>query len=216
MATKLRKDYTAIDFRIVSSFKHNLLKLTRARAIDVVEFTPAVSYQQMWYKSGLGWKESGLQSSTEPCFDLSMRDFRAVVRSLARDVKTVTEPLVIATLIKFSLFVFKSREPKWKFVDEAGIPRVWLEYNRLNKNGTIGHHHDPDSLIGQWKAHIKFTTGTMHNRNLDYEEAVKFNHEVFDGMTLEQAVALKQKVIVWKAGKDKNRDEIDKKIRERF
>lgn len=215
MGTKYRRDLTAEDFRIVARFKNHLHRLGINKMIDLGEGTVPIAYEQNWYLSGTRWKENRKKEcKNERCYFLTMRDFRAVVRSIARDIDTVTEGLVLDTLKRFSLIRF-TKDGHWKWQTKNGDPCLILGKERLSPEGTF-QKRNPDTAGARLDIVRKTVAQVMEDNECSYETA--FNMALLNGLLKMTAGEYKKLVLEAETAtteKKKRRAEIDEKIRQR-
>lgn len=212
MGTKYRRDLTAADFRILTRFKHHLLRLKINGKIGLAEWTAPTSYEQSWYLSGEGWKENNKKErKDELCYVLAVRDFRAVVRAITLDIDTITEGLVIETLKRFSLIRF-TKEGQWKWKTKDGNPCLILEKQRLSREGTI-KKRNPDTPKAQLERYGQEVRSTMGEMGMSAAEAVNFLADY--GWTKEVLHDLERQAKEAEASRMKFREETDERIKER-
>lgn len=212
MGSKYRKDLTPEDFRIASRFKHHLHRLSINEKISLQKWTASAVWVQNWYLSGTGWKDNGKRERKDyPCYYLSMRDFRAVVRGISKDIDTMTEGLVIETLKRFSMILF-NKEGKWKWQDKAGTPIIVLEYQRLSQEGAI-KKRNPETAKAKLNEYVGQINATMEAEGMSFGEALQF-HSAW-GITGELIQALAQQIEEAKYKKEEIRAEIDERISKR-
>jgi hypothetical protein len=203
---------TPEDFRIVSRFKHHLHRLEINKKISLQEWTAPTVYEQNWYLSGMGWKENAKRErKDQPCYVLTMRDFRAIVRGVSQDIDTITEGLVIETLKRFSMLLFK-KDGHWKWQDKAGTPVIVLERKRLSPEGTI-KKRNPDTAKAKLNEYVREIRETMEAQGINFEAALNF-HSIW-GLTAELLEDLQHQVVDAAEKKEEIRAEIDERIRQR-
>ena len=212
MATKYRRDLTEEDFRLLKRFKHHMHRLALAEQITLYSHTAKTVYEQSWYLSGLGWIDNGQKErNAYPCYFLSMRDFRAIVRAIARDIETVTEGFVLETLKRFSMILYK-KDGKWKWQDKTGMPVIVLEFERLSRKVLLSkrNHETPKARL---EAYDEKINETMNELGIDYQTALL---EVSVGGITEVVLTnLRRQIAETTAKKEEHRTEIDKRIRQR-
>jgi hypothetical protein len=212
MGTKYRKDLTPEDFRIVSRFKHHLHRLSINERINLQEWTAPTVHEQNWYLSGMGWKDNGKKArKDQPCYFLSMRDFRTVVRGVSQDIDTVTEGLVIETLKRFSMILF-TKEGKWKWQGKDGTPVIVLERQRLSPEGTI-KKRNPETAKAKLNEYVRQINETANTQGISFEAALQF-HSAW-GITAELIQDLARQIDEAADKKEEIRAEIDERIRQR-
>jgi hypothetical protein len=212
MGTKFRRDLKEEDFRILKRFKHHLHRLQINNHITLSTWSAKSVFVQDWYISCLGWADNGKKEVNDyPCYFLSMRDFRVIVRSITQDIPSITEGLVIQTLKRFSLILYK-KDGHWKWQGKDGQPIIVLEHERLSPVGTI-KKRNPETAKAQLEEYYEQIRKTMNDLGIDYQAALQ-ELSVW-GLTQELLDDLKQRVERGNAKRTECRAEVDKRIRQR-